>query len=175
MAYVLGLVVSVDNDWRLAAPLGHLNGGNLLLEPASLLGGIGLLVRADAVLVLVLTREAVVASALLSLEPHVLLLVCVCQAVLEHTINQRLVSELCAIAHVREVVGRVGHALGAGGDDDLGIAGDDCLGADNERLDRRGAHLVDGGGYGRFWEASANGTLAGGVLAKAGRSVLAGV
>lgn len=130
--YVLGLVVSVDYDRRLVASLGDLNRRDLLLEPACLLGSNGLLVRADTVFVLLLTREAVVVGTLLSLQSHVLLLVCVGQTVLEKTINQRLVSELCAVTHVGEVVGRVGHALGSGSNDNLGIASHDCLGTDND-------------------------------------------
>jgi hypothetical protein len=42
--YVLGLIVSINDDRRLATPLGNLDGSNLLLEPAGLLGGVGLLV-----------------------------------------------------------------------------------------------------------------------------------
>jgi hypothetical protein len=114
----------------------------------------------------------VVAGTLLSLESHVLLLVSVGQTVLEKTVDQRLVSELGAVAHVGEVVGGVGHALSSGSNDDLGIASYDGLGTDNQGLDGRGAHLVDGRGYGRLGEASANGTLAGGVLTKAGDRTL---
>jgi hypothetical protein len=42
-------------------------------------------------------------------------------------------------------VGSVGHALCSAGDNDVGIAGDDGLGADDEGLDRGGADLVHGG------------------------------
>lgn len=167
MTYVLGFVVSVNDDWRLTAPYGNLDGGDFLLEPASLVGGIGLLVGADAVFVLVFTGEAVVVGALLALQAHVLLLVCVGQTVLQHTVDQRLVSELGAGPQVGEVVGGVGHALGARSHDNVGIAGYDGLRADDEGLDGGGAHLVDGGCDGRFGEAGANGTLAGWVLAEA--------
>ena len=61
----------------------------------------------------------------------------------------------------------VRHALGTGSDNDVSIAGDDGLGANDECLDRRGAHLVDGGCDCRLGEASAKGTLTGGILAEA--------
>ena len=166
--YILGLVVSVYNDGWLATSNRDLDRGNLVLEPAGVVGGVGLLVGANAVLVLVLAGEAVVVGTLLALQAHVLLLVGIGEAVLEHTIDQRLVAELGAVAHGGEVVRGVGHALGAGGDDDVGIARDDGLGADNQGLDRRGADLVDGGCDRRLGQASANGTLAGGVLAETG-------
>jgi hypothetical protein len=86
-----------------------------------------------------------VIGALLSLQTHVLLLVCVCQTILQHTVDERLVTELGTSPHVGEVVRSVRHALGTGGDDDVGIAGNDGLRADDQRLDRGGAHLVDGG------------------------------
>jgi hypothetical protein len=165
--YVLGLVVAVNDDWRLATSYGDLNGSDLFLEPAGLVCSVGLLVGADAVLVLVLTGEAVVVCALLSLQTHVLLLVCVGQTILQHTVDEGLVSELGAGPQVGEVVGGVGHALGSRCDDDVGIAGYDGLGADNEGLNGRGAHLVDGGCDSRLGESSANSTLAGGVLAEA--------
>ena len=74
-----------------------------------------------------------------------LLLVCVGQTILQNTIDQRLVSELGTRPQVREIVRGVGHALSAGGHDNVGIASYDGLSANNEGLDRGGAHLVDGG------------------------------
>lgn len=164
--HVLWLVIAVDGDGRLAASYGHLDGSNLRLEPAGLFSGNGLFVGPNAVLVLVLATEAVVVCTLLALQAHVLLLVCVGEAVLEHAVDQRLVAKLCTVPHVGQVVGRVGHALGAGGHDDVGIPSDDGLRADNKGFDGRGADLVDGCGDGRLGQASANGTLAGGVLAE---------
>jgi len=164
--YVAGLIVLVHNDRRLSAPDRDLDWGNLLLEPAGLVRGVGLFVGADAVLVLVLAGEAMVTGALLSLESHVLLLVCVCETVLKHAVDERLVAELGAVAHGGEVVGGVGHALRAGRDDNVGIASDNSLSTDNQGLDGGGADLVDRGSNRRLGEASTNGTLAGRVLAE---------
>ena len=130
--HVLGLVVDRDGDRGLSAALRNLNRGDLRCEPASLSGSDGLLVRADAVLVLVLASEAVVVGALLTLQTHVLLLVCVGKTILQDTVDQRLVTELGAVPHGGEVVGGVRHALGTGGDNDFGIASDDGLRTDDD-------------------------------------------
>lgn len=169
--HVLGLVVDGDGDRGLATSLRNFDGRDFRGEQASLCCRDGLLVRADAVLVLVLTSEAVIVGTLFALQTHVLLLVRVGKTILEDTIDERLVAELGTSPQVGEVVGDVGHALGTGSDNDVGIASDDGLGTDNEGLDRGGAHLVDGGGNGRLGETGANGALAGRVLAEARLSV----
>lgn len=169
--HVLGLVVDRDSDRRFATSLGNLDGSNLRGKPASLSCCDSLLVRADAVLVLVLTSEAMVVSALLALKTHVLLLVGIGKTILKDTVDQRLVTELGTSPHVGEIMGDVRHALGTGSDNDVGIASDDGLGTNDQRLDRGGAHLVDGGGNGRLGETSTNGALAGRVLAEAEQSV----
>ena len=89
------------------------------------------------------------------------------QTVSEHTINQALIAELCACAHIGEVVRGVGHGLGAAGNDDVGVTGHDSLSAESDSFDSRGADFVDGGADGRGFEAGAEGTLASRVLAEA--------
>lgn len=64
--HVLGLVVDGDGDRGLATSLRNLDRSDLRGEPASLSGRDGLLVGADAVLVLILTGETVVVGALLT-------------------------------------------------------------------------------------------------------------
>ena len=170
-SYVLRLVILVNDFVGLAAATGDLDGSNLFLEPASLDGGDSLLVGANAVLVLLLTVEAMVAGALLSLQSHVLLLVCIGEAILQHAVDKGLVAKLCTVAEVREVVRGVGHALGTASDDDVGISGDDGLGTDDEGLDGRGADLVEGGANNGFGQSSTQGALAGRVLAETGETL----
>jgi len=165
--HVLGLVILVDDNCGLTAALSNLNRRDLRGKPASLRGSNRLLVRADAVFVLVLAVEAMVVCTLLALKTHVLLLVRVGQTVLEDTVDKRLVTELGASPHDREVVRSVGHALRSSSDDNVRIAGYDGLRTDDERFDRGGADLVDGGCDGGFGETSADGTLAGRVLTEA--------
>lgn len=165
--HVLGLIVRVHGNVGLATTDNNLDRSNLLLEKTSLNGGDGLLVRADAVVILLLTVEAVVVRALLSLETHVLLLVCVGETILEETVHKGLVTELGTVPEVGKVMRGVGHALGSSCDEDIGISGHDGLGTDDEGLDRRRAHLVDGSADDGLRETSTKGALAGGVLAKA--------
>lgn len=165
--YVLGLVILVNNDVWLATTTADLDGNNLFSEPTTLLGGLGLLVAPDAVFVLVFPGEAVVGGTLLSGETHVLLCVCVGQTILEHTIDEGLVAELGTVAHVWEVVGGVGHGLGATSDDDIGGTSENGLCSNDDGLDTRGADLVDGRANGGFLETSADSALAGRVLSEA--------
>lgn len=65
-------------------------------------------------------------------------------------------------------MGGVGHGLGAAGNDDVGVAGDDRLGTENDGLQSGGADLVDGCAGDGFGEATADGALAGWGLAEAG-------
>lgn len=99
---------------------------------------------------------------------HVLALVCVGETVLQDTVDELLVAELGAVAHVGEVVGHVGHALGAASDDDIGVAAHDGLGSEGNGLDGGSADLVDGGRDGGLREAGVDGALSGGVLAQVG-------
>jgi hypothetical protein len=110
----------------------------------------------------------VLGGARLSGETHVLAVVCVGETVLQQTVDELLVAELGAVAHVGEVVRDVGHALGTASDDNLSVAAHDGLGSEGDGLDRRGADLVDGGGHGGLGEASLDGALSGGVLAYIG-------
>jgi hypothetical protein len=165
--HVLWLIILVNRDVRLAAALGDLDGCDFGGEPASLCGSDCLLVRADAVFILVLAAEAMVVGALLTLETHVLLLVGIRQTILEYTIDKRLISELGASPQDREVVRSIRHALRASGDNNIRISSHDGLCANNERLDGGRADLVDGGSNSRFGKTSTDCALAGRVLAKA--------
>lgn len=166
-AHVLWLVILVDDNVWLAPATADLDGGNLLAEPAALLGVLCLLVAANAVLVLVLPGEAVVIGTLLALQTHVLLLVGIGQTVLEDTIDQRLVTKLGSIAHVGKVVRGVGHGLGTTSNDNVGGAGEDGLSGKDDGLDAGGADLVDGGADDGLLETSSKGALTSRVLAEA--------
>jgi hypothetical protein len=110
-------------------------------------------------------------SALLALESHVLLLVRIGQTVLEHAIDERLVAKLGARPEVGEVVRGVGHGFGTASDDNVCIAGYDCLGAEDQGFDGGGADFVHSGCDGGLGEASTEGDLAGRVLSEAGCTV----
>src|SRR5206468_57096 len=66
------------------------------------------------------------------------------QAVVDHRVHRLLVAELPPGPGAEQEVRRAAHALHPGGDDDLGVAGTDGLGADHGCLEARAAHHVDG-------------------------------
>ena len=167
MIYVLGLVVLVNGNVGLASATADLDRSNLFAEPTALLSVLSLLVAANAVVVLLLSREAVVGSAFLSCETHVLALVGIGKTVLQDRVDQRLVTKLCASAHVREVVRGVGHGLGATSNNDIGSTSHDSLSAENNGLGGGSADLVDSGADDGLGKTSAEGALARGVLTKA--------
>lgn len=61
----------------------------------------------------------------------------------------------------------------AAGDDDVGVAKGDLLGAECHRAQAGAAHLIDAPGRGLFRHTGRNGRLAGRVLPLAGREHLA--
>lgn len=103
---------------------------------------------------------------LFSLQSHMLLLVCVCQSILEDTVYKGLVAKFGTSTHGWEIVGSVGHGFGSSSNDNVGGPSHDCLSSTDHGLDARGTHFVDGSAYSRFGEAGANGTLSGRVLAE---------
>lgn len=95
-----------------------------------------------------------------------LLFVRVGQTVLEDAVDESLIAVLGAGAKVREVVGGVGHGLGAASNNHVRSSEHDVLSSEDDGLETGGADLVHRGGDGAVGEASANGTLAGRGLAK---------
>lgn len=88
------------------------------------------------------------------------------KTILQHTVDELLVAELGAVAHVGEVVRDVGHALSTASDNDLSVTSHDGLGSESDGLDGRGADLVDGGSDSGLRETGVDGALSGGVLAE---------
>lgn len=172
--YVLGLVILGHGNTGLATEAGDLNGGNLVVESAGLLGGLSLLVGTDSVLILLLTVETVVLSTLLGSKAHELLLaIGILETVLHDSVDHVLVAVLGTGAQAGEVVGGVGHGLSTTGHDDVGVAGHDGLGTEDDGLQARGADLVDGGADGGVRETSIDGALARGVLTNTSHGMLA--
>jgi hypothetical protein len=166
---VLGLVVLLNGDVGLASATADLNGSNLLTEPTTLLSVLGLLVGSDAVVVLRLSVETVLLSASLGGETHVLVLVGIGETILQDGVNEGLVAELGAGAHVGEVVRGVRHGLSTTSDDDVGTTGHDGLGAEDNGLGSGSADLVDGGADNRVGDTGTQSTLAGRVLTESSR------
>ena len=86
----------------------HGNGNDLVIEPAGILGGAGLLLGSGGELVLLLAGDAPDVVDVLSGGAHVVVVVSVPQAVLDHGVDQLLVTHAGAPAGIQE---RQGAAL----------------------------------------------------------------
>ena len=95
---------------------------------------------------------------------HVVAVEGIPQAVLDHGVDELDVAHLGAVAQVR-AVRRLAHALLAAGDDDLGRAELDLLGAERHGAQARAAQLVHAPGRRVDRDAGADRGLAGRVLA----------
>ena len=169
---VLDLLVLVDGDSRLAAATADLDRSDLGEETGG--GrGLSLLVGVDGILVLLLTGDAVLLAAELSLHAHKLLLsVCVPKTIRLDSIDEASLAILDTSAEVGEVVGGVGHALSAASDNDVRTAGDNSLCAKDHGLQAGSANLVDGGADDLVGEAGIDGALTGRGLANTGGAVM---
>ena len=65
------------------------------------------------------------------------------QAVVDHRIVDRVVTEAVSAARFQQQIGRVGHGLHAAGDGDVGLAAGDHLIREIDRIDPGETHLVD--------------------------------
>lgn len=111
--------------------------------------------------------------ALLCRESHRLAIVCVREAIADDTIDHGLVPVAGAGARRGNVVRRIGHRLGTACDHDVGTAGKDRLGTEDDGFHTGGTDFVDGGADGGVREAGDDCTLAGRVLAQAAEVGLA--
>ena len=121
------------------------DGDDLVLELAGLLGGLSLVLRGDGEAVLLLARDLPLAGHVLGRVAHVVAVEGVPQAILDHGVDELHVAHLGAVAQVG-AVRRLAHALLAAGDDDVGGAERDLLGAERDRAQARAAQLVDAPG-----------------------------
>ena len=137
-----GLLVA--SHLRATGPALDGNRHDLLGKGAVLVGRLGALEAFDRECVLRLARELIVLRSVLGKGTHQTPLVeGVLQPVEEHVVLHLGVAEACAAAHLRQQVGRVGHAFHAAGDDDVLAAHMQGVEAHHDRLHARAAHLVD--------------------------------
>ena len=146
----------------------HGHGDDLSLELASLLGGLGLLLGGGGELVHLLAGDAPDVRDVLSGGAHVIVVVGVPQAVLDHGVDHLGVTHPGAVAAGGNGVGSGAHVLSAAADNHVGVAGQDGAGALDHGLHAGAAdhaHGVSGDGIG---DAGLDGGLAGHVLALGG-------
>ena len=165
-------LVLVEGDDVLA--LLDLHGEDLIDEFACLHGLDGAQLGLESPLILVLAGESELVGRLGAVDGHVPVIEGIPQAVVDHEVHHPAVRQAHPVAptHVGQRVGAVRHALLASGDDDLRPARHDHLPGQVDRLDARGADLVDGDGGDRFGKPRQQSRLAARDLPAARRNDL---
>ena len=144
------------------------DGHDLVVKPSGLLGRLGLLLGGGAEGIQLLAGDAPHVADVLRSGAHVVVVVGVPQAVLDHGVHDLLVAHTGAPALGGEGVRGGGHVLGAAGHDDVGVAAQDGAGALDDALHAGAANHAHGvGGHG-VGQARLHAHLAGGVLAQGG-------
>lgn len=166
------LLVGIEAQ-RLALALRDLDRRDLVAEAPALDGGDGLLLRSGGEGVLLLAGQAVLLRQVLGGDAHVVVVEGVPQAVLDHAVDQLRMAHAQAGAGAGHDVGRQAHVLLAAGDDHLGVAAADRLGAQVQGLEAGAADLVQGHGRHADRQAGLDRRLARRVLPGTGGEHLA--
>ena len=141
---VTGILVGVEDELLLL--LLHGNRHDLVLEAAGLHSGNSLLLGVVAELVQLLAGDAPDVADVLSGGAHVVVVVSVPQAVLDHGVDQLLLAHTSAPAGLGDGVGSSGHVLGAAAHDQVSIASLDGAGTLDDGLQAGAADHADGVG-----------------------------
>lgn len=141
---------------------------DLLLEKSTLGGGNRFLVAPDRIFILVFSVESVVICTLFTLQTHMLILVDIGQAILQHTINERLIAELGAVSKSLQIMWGVRHALCSASDDHIRLAGQNGRGSQGHGLDGRRADLVNRRCLSGLGKTSEDCALSGRILTQVG-------
>jgi hypothetical protein len=140
---VADVFVAVDDDVALAAL--DRDGRDLVGELAGLLRGLGLVLGADGEFVLHVAGDLPLLGHVLGGLAHVVAVEGVPQTVADHRVDVFQVAHLLALPQ-RRGMGAHRHVLLPAGDDDIGIAQHDVLGAQRHGAKARAADLVDAPG-----------------------------
>ena len=111
------------------------------LKPARLLRRLGLVLRGERELILLLAAQLPFRRDIFGRLAHVVAVEHVRQAIANHGIDEFEIAHLGAAAQMSAVL-RQRHALLAAGDDDFGVAIRDLLHSERHRAQARAAHLV---------------------------------
>ena len=142
--------------------------GNFVLEVARLNRSVRALEGRNRKGVLHLTRESLFLRAEFTTRSHVLIIIRIPKAVVDHAVDERGVPHAKTAARVLKIIRNIRHRLHTARDDDFGIAGEDRLDPVNDRFHPRAADLIDGRRRNRIRDTRENRGLAGGRLAKPG-------
>ncbi len=155
------IFIVADDDVALAGLDGDRD--DLVLEPAGLLRGLGLVLRCDSELVLLGTGDLILPGDVLGGVTHVIAVEGVPQAVLDHGVDELDRAHFGAAAQILRMRGHA-HGFLAAGDDDFGIAVEQRLIAERDRAQAGTAKLVDAPGRAFNRNAGGDRGLAGRVL-----------
>ena len=142
------------------------DGHDLVVEAAGLLSSLSLVLRGSGELVQLLAGDAPHVADVLGGGAHVIVVISVPQAVLDHGVHDLLVAHAGAPALVRQSKGSSGHVLGAAGQDHISVAGQDAAGALDDALHTGAAHHTHGVSGNLEGDAGLHSGLAGRVLAQ---------
>ena len=144
------------------------NGNDLIVKLAGSLSGFGLLLGGNAERVKLLTGDAPNVADVLGGGAHVIIVERVPQTVLDHRVDQLLVTHAGAPAGVKGGKGSHGHILGAAADDNVGVAGKDGARAFDDGLHAGAADHADGVGGNGIGKTRLDADLTGDVLTETG-------
>src|ERR1700733_670641 len=118
----------------------------------------------DGELILLFASDVVFLSDVLSGDAHVVVIVNIPEPVVNHGVDDLLITEAISLASLHEEIGRVGHGFHASGNDDGTVAGLDGLRREGDSFESRATNLVYSHGtyFGR--QTSEDGGLASGIL-----------
>ncbi len=156
------IFVHIGHD--VALPAADRDGDDLFLEPARLLRRLGLVLRSQRELVLLMAAQLPFRRDILGRLAHVVAVEHIHEAIADHGIDEFEIAHLGAGPQMSAVL-RQRHALLAAGDDDFGVAVRDLLHTEGDRAQARAAHLVQPEGRLVLWNARLDRRLTGWVLA----------
>ena len=158
----LGILVLLELHDLLLDLDGH--GHDLIIELAGGLSSLGLLLGSGGESVLLLAGDAPDVVDILGSGAHVIVVISVPQAVLDHGVDQLLVAHTSAPAGVGSGIGSGAHVLGTTADHDVTVTGQNGAGALDNGLHAGAAHHTHGISGNGIRNAGLDGNLTGNVL-----------
>ena len=124
-------------------------------------------------LVLLLAADAISGGNVFRRHAHMVIIEDLMETIVDHQVDQLAIAHPLPPSRAWQCVGNTAHGFHTSGEDHIGIATTDGLGGKGNRLDTRGAELVDGGGAGLLGDPCPDHCLASTVLSQAGSKDIA--
>ena len=124
--------------------------------------------RVDREFVLLFARDAVFFGYVLAGDAHVVVVVNVPQAIVDHGVDELRVAQTVSLAGLRQQIGSIGHRFHPAGNDDRAVTGLYRLRRERDGFQSRAADLVDCHGTCCGRESAEDCSLARRILAESG-------